>query len=204
MIRRLLLISIFSSIGLASWAQSSLEGKVLDASNGEPLIFANVVLFKNGNLITGTQSDLDGNYVFSSVDPGTYDVEASYTGFPTQRQTGVVVLAGKAIRLDFKLDAGVMLNAIEIVEYKVPLIEQDNTTQGGIKTAEQIRNLPTKNINAIAATTAGLSSIDGGAINIRGSRTNATNYYLDGFRVTDGALIPQSEIEQLQVITGGI
>ncbi len=61
MIRRLLLISIFSSIGLAAWAQSSLEGKVTDASNGDALIFANVVLFKNGVLITGVQSDLDGN-----------------------------------------------------------------------------------------------------------------------------------------------
>ncbi len=203
MIRRLLLISIFTSIGLAAWSQSSLEGKVTDASNGDALIFANVVLFKNGNLITGSQSDLDGNYVFSAIDPGTYDVEASYTGFPTQRQTGVVILAGKAIRLDFKLDVGLMLNVIEIVAYKVPLIEQDNTTQGGIKTAEQIRNLPTKNINAIAATTAGLSSIDGGEINIRGSRSDATDYYLDGIRV-NASLIPQSEIEQLQVITGGI
>ena len=203
MIRRLLLVSILSSLGLASWAQSSLEGKVSDATSGDALIFANVVLFKNGNLIQGTQSDLDGNYVFSSVDPGTYDVEASYTGFPTQRQTGVVILAGKAIRLDFKLDAGLLLNVVEVKAYKVPLIEQDNTTQGGIKTAEQIRNLPTKNINAIAATTAGLSSIDGGDVNIRGSRSNATDYYLDGIRV-NASLIPQSEIEQLQVITGGI
>lgn len=204
MIRRLLLISVFSSIGLAAWSQTSLEGKVTDVTTGDPLIFANVVLFRNGNLITGTQTDLDGNYVFSSIDPGTYDVEASYTGFPTQRQTGVVALAGKSIRLDFKLDAGMVLNVVEIVAYKVPLIEQDNTTQGGIKTAEQIRNLPTKNINAIAATTAGLSSIDGGDVNIRGSRTNATNYYLDGIRVGTNQLIPQSEIEQLQVITGGI
>ena len=203
MIRRLLLISLLSSLGLAGWSQTSLEGKVVDATSGEALIFANVVLYKNGVLVTGTQSDLDGNYVFSSIDPGTYDVEVHYTGYPTQRQTGVVVLAGKAINLDFKLDAGLLLDQVEIVEYKVPLIEQDNTTQGGVKTAEQIRNLPTKNINAIAATTAGLSSIDGGDINIRGSRSNATDYYLDGIRV-NASLIPQSEIEQLQVITGGI
>lgn len=204
MIRRLLLISVFSSIGLAAWSQTSLEGKVTDVTTGDALIFANVVLFRNGNLITGTQTDLDGNYVFSSIDPGTYDVEASYTGFPTQRQTGVQASAGKSIRLDFKLDAGMLLNVIEVKAYIVPLIEQDNTTQGGIKTAEQIRNLPTKNINAIAATTAGLSSIDGGDVNIRGSRTNATDYYLDGIRVSSNQLIPQSEIEQLQVITGGI
>lgn len=204
MIRRLLLISIFTTIGLAAWSQTSLEGKVLDIKSGEPLIFANVVLFKNGNLITGVQSDLDGNYVFSSIDPATYDVEVSYTGYPTMRQTNVVLLAGKAVRLDFKMDAGISLQDVIVTAYKVPLIDVDNTTQGGVKTAEQIKNLPVKNINAIAATTAGLSSIDGGDINIRGSRSNATDYYLDGVRVSAQSLIPQSEIEQLQVITGGI
>jgi hypothetical protein len=185
-------------------AQSSLEGKVTEEDTGEPVLFGTVALYKNGVLITGTNTDFDGNYAFSNIDPGTYDVEASIVGFTPQRQSGVVVLAGKAIRLDFKLSSGVLLDLdIEIIEYLVPLIEQDNTTTGGIKTAEQIRNLPTKNIQALAATTAGLSSIDGGAISIRGSRTNATDYYVDGVRVS-GNLIPQSEIEQLQVITGGI
>lgn len=187
----------------AALAQTSLEGKVTEQDNGEPVIFGTVSLYKNGVLITGTETDFDGNYAFSNIDPGTYDVEASYVGFTPQRQVGVVVLAGKAIRLDFQLSSGVVLTEVEIIDYKVPLIEQDNTTQGGIKTAEQIRNLPTKDINALAATTAGLSSIDGGAISIRGSRTNATNYYIDGIRVS-GNLIPQSEIDQLQVITGGI
>lgn len=206
MIRRLLLTGILFSFGLVAWSQTSLEGKVTDAATGEALILANVVLFKNGNLVANTQTDLDGNYVFSAIDPGTYDVKVIYTGYPEQTTTGVVVLAGKAIRLDFKVDAGtgIQLGEAVVTAYKVPLIEQDNTTQGGIKTAEQIRNLPTKNINAIAATTAGLSSIDGGDINIRGSRDNATNYYVDGMRVTSASLIPQSEIEQLQVITGGI
>ena len=204
MIRRLLLISLFSSFGLAAWSQTSLEGKITDANTGEALIFANVVLFRNGNLMVGTQTDLDGNYSFSSIDPGTYDVEASYTGFPTQRQTGVVAMAGKSVRLDFKLDAGLILNAIEIVAYKVPLIEQDNTTQGHITTAEQIKNLPVKSVLGIAASTAGVSTIDGGEANIRGSRSNATYYYVDDIRVSSNSLIPTSEIEQLQVITGGI
>jgi|SRR5688500_15540656 len=204
MIRRLLLTSILFSFGLIAWSQTSLEGKVSDASSGEAIILGNVILFRNGNMIVNVQTDLDGNYVFSSIDPGTYDVEAHYTGYPPQRQTGVVVFAGKSNRLDFKMDPGLRLDEVEVIAYKVPLIEQDNTTTGGIKTAEQIRNLPTKNINAIAATTAGLSSIDGGGINIRGSRDNATNYYVDGVRVDARQAPPQSEIEQLQVITGGI
>ena len=55
----------------------------------------------------------------------------------------------------------------------------------------------------MAAATAGLSSIDGEAVTIRGSRTDATNYYIDGIRIF-GSLLPQSEIDQIQVITGGI
>ncbi len=204
MIRRLLTICIISAFGLTAWSQTSLEGKLTDATTGEPLLFANVILFQNGVQETGTQSDVDGNYVFSNIDPGTYDVKVVYTGYPEQTITGVVVLGGKSNKLDFKMDGGIQLGEAVVVAYKVPLIEFDNTTQGGIKTAEQIRNLPVKSINAIAATTAGLSSIDGGAINIRGSRSNATNYYLDGVRVVNQGLIPQTEIEQLQVITGGM
>ena len=91
-----------------------------------------------------------------------------------------------------------------VIEYKVPLIEQDNTTSGKTITSDEIKNLPTRNINALAATSAGLASADeGDAISIRGSRSNATDYYVDGIRV-QGNLIPESEIDQLQVITGGI
>ena len=184
-------------------AQSSIEGKVTDAETGEPILFGNVALYKNGVLITGTETDLDGNYSIPNVDPGTYDVEASYIGYNPQRQAGVVILAGKAIKLDFALGSGIVLDEIEIIDYEVPLIEQDNTTTGGVVTGEKIENLPTKDIQALAATTAGISSIDGGAISVRGSRSNATDYYIDGVRVS-GALIPQSEIDQMQVITGGI
>ncbi len=58
-------------------------------------------------------------------------------------------------------------------------------------------------MNAIVATTAGTTSIDGGDVNIKGSRSNATNYYIDGIRVS-GSLPPVQDIEQLQVITGGL
>ena len=197
-----LIATLLLSVAYVS-AQSSLEGKVIDGETAEPIIFGNVALYKNGVLITGTETDFDGNYSFSNIDPGTYDVEASYVGYNAQRQVGVVVLAGKTVKLDFELTSGVLLDEIEIVDYEVPLIEQDNTTTGGVVTSEKIQNLPTKDINALAATTAGISSIDGGAISVRGSRSNATDYYIDGVRVS-GNLVPQSEIDQMQVITGGI
>lgn len=204
---RLLLFMLCTILTTAAFSQAStsLGGKVTDQEGGEPIAFGNVVLYKNGVFTTGTETDIDGNYVFSNIDPGTYDVEVSYIGYTTQRVTGVKVLAGKSNKADVKLETGgIVLGEVVVTEYKVPLVQQDNTTSGGVITSDQIRNLPTRNINAIAATTAGLSSSDeGGAVTVRGSRSDATNYYVDGIRV-QGNLIPESEIDQLQVITGGV
>ena len=203
---RLLLIVGFLVAGLSGLiAQTTIEGKVKDTKTGEPILFGTVALYRGGVLITGTETDMDGNYFFSNIQPGTYDMEASYVGFAAQRQTGIVINAGRTNRVNFELsDDAVLLDlGVEIKAYKVPLIEIDNTTQGAIVTAEKIRALPTKQVNAIAATSAGASSRDGGDISVRGSRTNETVYFLDGVRVT-GNLIPQSEIEQLQVVIGGI
>jgi outer membrane receptor protein involved in Fe transport len=188
----------------AADAQTTLEGQVTDIETGEPILFGNVALYRGGNMVTGTQTDFDGNYSFNNIDPGTYDVEVSYVGYQSQRQSGVVVSAGRANRLNIELSSGVMMDEIEVIDYVVPLIEQDNTTSGGTLTGDQIRNLPIKDISALAATTAGLARQDGSDdINIRGSRSDATDYYIDGMRVS-GRLIPQSEIEQMQVLTGGI
>ncbi|NJN78610.1 MAG: Plug domain-containing protein [Saprospiraceae bacterium] len=66
-----------------------------------------------------------------------------------------------------------------------------------------ISKLPSKSINGIIAQSAGISSnTDEEFVNIRGSRSPATAYYIDGIRVR-GDLIPQSQIEQVQILTGG-
>ena len=196
-----LILLFFSVISL--YSQATLEGVISDKETGSPLDFAYIKLYKGTNLVTGTQTDADGNYVISHIDNGTYDVEASYLGYTSEKKTGVVLGAGKVTRINFKLSVqGIQLTELVITEYKAPLVDIDNTTTGATVTAEKIQSLPTKSVNAIAATTAGVASVDGGAINIRGGRTNATAYYVDGVRVM--GLIPQSEIEQMQVITGGL
>lgn len=204
MARYLLLTITLTLSSLVLFSQASLSGTVTDEETGEPIILGNVALYKNGNLTGGGETDFDGNYSIGNLDPGTYDVEVSYVGYANNRISGVVVNAGKAVKLDIKLNRGINLIEVVVTEYKVPLIEQDNTTSGATITAEQIRQLPTRNINALAATSAGVSSNDeGGDINMKGSRSNATFYYVDDIRVF-GNLPPESEIEQLQTVTGGI
>jgi hypothetical protein len=206
MFRNLLgVLTLMLLIGGALQAQNfgTLQGKITDADTGEPILFCAVVLTKGGIQAGVVETDFDGNYSIGNLDPGEYDVEVSYIGYQEQLIKGVRVVAGRVVPLNVSLSPGVLLGEVEIVEYVVPLVEQDNTTQGRTITSNEIRALPLKNINAIAASTAGLSTIDGESIAMRGSRPDATDYYIDGIRVR-GALVPQFEIEQMQVITGGI
>lgn len=155
---RLLLIVAFLFTGLSGMiAQTTIEGKVKDAKTGEPILLATIALYRGGVLITGTDTDFDGNFFLSDVQPGTYEMEASYVGYAAQRLTGIVINAGRTNRVNFELsDDAILLDAVEIKEFRVPLIEIDNTTQGKTITAENIRALPTKQVNAIAATAAGI------------------------------------------------
>ena len=204
MIKKGLLSLLLSLISLtAMLAQGvTLTGKVVD-EKGEPLPFATIAVIRNGIPKTGGQSDFDGAFRINNIEPGKYDVECSVVGRVSQKQTGVQLTSG-IIELKFTLvEDGKILDAVQVIAYKVPLIKQDQTSQGAVITAEQIRDLPTRDITAIAAISAGVSRSSNGDLNFRGSRTNATNFYIDGIRVS-GNSIPANEIEQLEVVTGGM
>jgi outer membrane receptor protein involved in Fe transport len=205
MVRSLLLtMTMLLGFSLVVMAQSQtvLTGKVTDPATGEDLIGASVKILKGTNLVRGTITDVSGDFRVQ-IDPGTYNLEVSYTGYATQKIGGVAVLTGQLNVVNVSLNSNALLDAVEIVEFKVPLVKQDQTSGGKTLTSDQIRNLPTRSVNAIVATTAGVSSVDGGAVSIKGSRSNATNYYIDGIRVS-GAVPPVQDIEQLSVVTGGL
>ena len=206
MMHRITFVIICLFFSAIVFGQTTIEGKVTDQASGEPILFGSVALYKNDVLLTGTETDIDGNYIFSGLDPGTYDIEMTYVGYQPTRVAGIVAKAGQINKVDITISEGVTLQTATIIEYREPLIDFDNTTSGGTVTADQIRSLPTKNITAIAATTAGISTVDGGDISIRGSRSDGTFFYIDGVRVSGNInnFVPQSEIDQLQIIVGGI
>jgi len=182
-------------------AQSTvLTGNINDGK--EALIGATVKVSKGTEFVRGAITDYNGDYRIQ-LDPGTYDVEFSYTGFQAQRITGVRVLVGQITNQNVIMSNSTVLETVEIVGYKVPLIQQDQTSSGQTLTSDQIKNLPTRSISTIAATTVGASSIDGGDVNIKGARANGTDYYIDGIRVS-GGIPPVQDLEQLQIITSGL
>ncbi len=205
MVRSLLLtLTLLLCAGAAMAQQTVLRGKVTDET-GEALIGASVKALKGTEFVRGAITDYNGEYRIS-LDPGSYNVEVSYTGFKTAVTSGVRVLVNTLNAFDVKMESGTLLNEVVVTEFKVPLIEQDKTQGGQTLTSDQIKNLPTRSVNAIVATTAGTTSIDGGDVNIKGSRSNATNVYVDGIRISGNSAnaLPVQDIEQLQVVTGGL
>jgi len=204
MIRTLLvtLSLLFGCLTLS--AQQAIFGTVIDET-GEPIIGGNVAIFNGESLVSGTQTNFDGDYRID-IDPGKYNVEFSYVGYTPRRIDGFEVLVGQENKLDmsFDDDGGIVLETAIVKAYKVDPMRVDETSQGITLTSEDVKQLGTRSINAIASISAGATSSDeGAAVSIRGGRTNATQYVVDGIRVT-GALPPETEIEQIQVVTGGV
>jgi Carboxypeptidase regulatory-like domain/TonB-dependent Receptor Plug Domain len=202
--KKQLLIFLLLLIGLTGFSQATLSGKTTD-DKGEPIPSVIVIVKKNGVPKYNGQTDFDGQYRITNMDVGTYDVEFQLIGYGVQVQKGVKLFSGVATLNQVMSDDPKLLNEVVIKEYKVPIVKVDQTSTGGALTSEQIMRLPTKDISGLMAAAAPGIAVDAsGNINVKGSRSNANDFYIDGIRVRGSNMIPASEIEQLEVITGGL
>ena len=76
---------------LVSAQTASLRGHVFNEATGEAVPFSNIVL---AGTSLRTVTDLDGFFVLSDVEPGTYSLESTFIGYDTLR-TSVTLLQGQ-------------------------------------------------------------------------------------------------------------
>ena len=206
MLKKLLFLFciVLTSWSLALAQQGRLKGVITDKDTGEPIAFANVVLENGGTQVGGGSTDFDGNYDINPIPPGTYDLRATFVGYNTFVMKGVVISGNKITFQDIKMSMqSEVLDAVEIVDYKVPLISKDQTSAGATITAEEIAKMPNRSAEAVAATVGGVFSADGEVGNMRGARSEGTVYYIDGVRVIGSHSVPQSAIDQVEVMLSG-
>ncbi len=174
----------------------------------EPIPFANVIVELKGVQVIGGQTDMDGECVLKPLDPAEYTVKAVYEGFDDYIKTGVQVSPDQIAYINMDMSpTQTQLKEVHIVANQVDLINK-NTQVGQTIDQQAYQDLAVKDVNSVAALSGGTYSPDvGGAINIRGARTDATEYIVDGIKITaDQAvgLIPQSMINQETTVLGGI
>lgn len=195
---------IISSAAMMAQSAGGIKVLLKDKNNGEAIPFANVVAYLNGVQAGVGTTDMDGYAIIKPLNPGKYSVKGAYVGYTPQEMKDVTVSESKTTYITIALSGGLETDVVEIVGYTEPLIDPD-TKSGGTVTREEYQNMATKDINSVAATTAGVFQADeGGSLNVRGGRSNNTTYFVDGVKVIGGLGVPQQGVEQLSVITGGL
>lgn len=178
---------------------------VLKNSEGDSLPMAFLSLSKAGDQINATYSDFNGFYTFPGLEPGKYDVSVESVGLQSQIIKGVLVGTNQKVEVDFSLLPSInAVDIVEIIRYKVPLIDKDK--QAKIYTTEDIEDLAARSVSEIITTSVDVVSQDDGSgdVNIRGQRVEGTQFIVDGVKMNGSISIPQSAIEQVEVVSGGL
>ncbi|MEI6596289.1 MAG: carboxypeptidase regulatory-like domain-containing protein, partial [Bacteroidota bacterium] len=200
-----LAIILFSLFANAQSQLGELRGKVIDAKTKKPMDFVSVGIFLNGILKATAVTDDEGNFLAKSLQPGGYEIKVSYIGYRNSTVQNIDVVSDK-IRFQnvyMESNEGGKVLADVVVISKPPLIDPDGK-QGKVVTSHDIQISPTRNLNMIANTVAGVEARAGGTPNFRGARADGTAYYIDGMRVNAGATLPTGAIDQVDILTGGI
>ena len=162
------------------------------------------VTVKITNTATGvtreTISQQDGSYRFDAVDPGTYKVEITATGFKSATRD-VVVAAAQTAEAPFLLEVG---NPAEIVTVTsatgVELQTQDGARVNTLE-SRQITELPVQGLNPVnlVFTLPGVSDpgplaggfVQGTEFSVNGLRARANNQLIDGLDNNDNSITGQ-------------
>jgi len=94
--------------GSVSFAQiaAGLRGRVLDPS-GAAVANAHVELIESAkNVHQSTTASSTGDYLFTNLNPGSYEVVAAAPGFQTLHHTGITVALGQTVTADIALSPG--------------------------------------------------------------------------------------------------
>ena len=191
--------------GTLAYGQSgAIKGKVTDKESGEPVPFANIIVEAGGSQKGGATTNYDGEYTIKPLTPGKYNVKATYVGYKPIMIQGVEVNSDAVRFLDIEMQpTAQQLEEFTVVDYKVPLIDKDQTSSGETVTSEEISKLPGRSATSVVATVGGVYSEDGEMGSIRGAREEGTVTYIDGVKVRGTSAVPKSALEQVSVITGG-
>jgi len=85
--------------------------------------------------------DANGQYRFTNLSPGTYDLTAQIPGFQSLVQKGVVITVGQVANLDFHLQVATTSSVVE-VSAAPPVVETERGSQANTITQQYIDDLP--------------------------------------------------------------
>jgi hypothetical protein len=218
----LLMAVMFFVVSSAVVAQSyygTLKGSVLD-QQGAAIAGATVTLTDVSTRIKRTAvSNGAGEYVFSAVDPSTFDLSVTAANFQAWTRKGIVVATQQTVAIDTKLMIGEASQTVEVSAAE-PLIDTSTASNGQVFDTQKLVDLPNLGRNPFLLTKLNTNVTAVGdprfnrfqdqsgssAISVSGGPINGNNYEIDGVPITDfsnrAVIIPSVDaVQEMKIQT---
>jgi outer membrane receptor protein involved in Fe transport len=186
LVSTLCLVVFFGECVAAQQATALLTGTIKDSS-GAVIAGAKVAL-KNSDTNVGqtANSNKDGDFLFTLIPIGTYQVEIGQVGFKKYLRKGIQLEINQNARLDVVLEVGTAAQVVEVTG-DVTQVDTVSDTIGTSVVGETIQRAPLngRNVLDLALLQPGVTETNGdsgaaGNYSIAGGRSDSVTFLLDG------------------------
>ncbi|MEI9974958.1 MAG: carboxypeptidase-like regulatory domain-containing protein [Ignavibacteriota bacterium] len=141
LVRSVSLVLLGAVLAMAQSDRGSLTGTVKDPSDAGVPAAKLALRNRDTGVFTETETTPTGNYNFSSVPVGVYDLTVQASGFKTSVQKQITIQIDQALRLDVGLDVGSATESVT-VEATAEMLKTDNAEQSMNVTGQKLNELP--------------------------------------------------------------
>ncbi len=191
-LKRGVFVALLCLLPLVTFAQSNrgrISGQVTDSSSAA-IAGAKIVIENLGTHVVRTlETNGEGNYVATDIEPGFYSVKAEATNFKSVVREHVQVEVANEIKVDFSLQPGSLSEVVEVKD-EAPLTEATNAVLNGVLSNQAINELPLqgRDFQNLLPLHPGVQRDPGGgfhSLTSNGLRPDANNFIIDGANDND-------------------
>jgi len=198
------LLLLSSAATLAQNGSGAIKGQILNDDN-LPVIGATVKILQGGSLLGGAMTDETGKYTYKPLSAGGYDIIISSMETQTKRITGIQVSPEKTTYVDATVASNTFTEVV-VQAFIKPIIDKSFINMKEINADDFLHMAVDRGnvIDAIVNISSEASKDSNGDLHVRGSRGDATAYYIDGVRTPGITGVAALSVENIAIITGGI
>ncbi len=183
--KKTFLIILLFIASLSSFAQQgSIKGRVFNEKTNEPLEFATVQI--EGTLI-GSTTDLDGNFIFTGIEPGFVRLVVTYVGFEKTLSSEIQVQGNQTSFIDIPVpESSIMIKEVVVrSNLNIKRIESPvSVLSVGVQQIEKTAGA-NRDVSKVVQTLPGVGATDPNRndLIVRGGGPSENVFYLDGIEI---------------------
>ena len=180
-----------SALRRTATGEAMISGYILDFRK-KPINNAMIFLEKRGDFVEGAMTNADGYFEIRNIPSGAYQLKINSFNRNQWVIKNLVVSRGYETRLLLEEKINVNSWTLDEVVLEAAEVESDVYSYA-TTTSESISNLPMR-ATGVYSTSPGVTANGDGYINIKGSRSENTKYFIDGVKVRGNVNVPRDAV----------